>query len=60
VTTVAVAPSRHGAGEEVRAPEKPRDERSGRAAIHLLRSADLLDASGLHHDHAIGQDERLA
>ena len=55
---VRAAP-RDDARQEVRAPEKPRDECRRRPPIHLLRSPHLLHPPGLHHQDAVGQDQRF-
>ena len=42
-----------------RRADEPGDESGGRPRVHLERRADLLDAAGVHHDHAMRQRHRL-
>ena len=52
---VAIQP----AGDDVAAADEARDERIGRAAVHLLRRADLLHAAFVHHHQPVGHRHRL-
>ena len=52
-------PVAHGPGDHVRGTDEPGDERGGGVVVDLGGSADLLDATLVHHHHLVRELERL-
>ena len=58
-TGTSRAAGTYRAGQDVGATEEAGHEHAGRALVDGARGADLDDAAGAHHRHAVGHGERL-